>query len=665
MPFVEVQRWCLADGLTAQQCRDPPGYHTFGLGFLSRESTLVMEACVVALLVLDLWLRSLVRGWAGFSRRKDRAVHASLLAAVLVDITVAASLLRSSPSHPPSWRLTPYLRVLLLTSYTVDMQISHVLTWGGFGLDLLKVLVPLALVVFFFAWSGVLLFKNTSIFFHDFSWSLWSMADLVTTNNFPDVMVGVVDANRVNFTFFFAFLVLGIWLLLPSMVAVICGAYTTSRQSASQVAVENRRQLLGEGFEFLDVNRAGALNVEQLARMLTVLHSFGGPASGDGAWQAVVFAILDRNGQGTIDRKDFDDIPRILALSLRPIQEPWLELRAPGLWAKFGFHRVRELIKSGQFERLMCVVLSVSLFTNIVASLPFLMGQRRSQTAFAMWATAPFVGILLGEVLLKLLMLGIQGYWISWKNRFDAITTGMAALAFLYVFLGNGFDDPGPIQVSLMICTFRAARLVGASPFFKSVSGTAASVKPKLLHVLPRTLCAFLLFDVLGCDVFGGLICSAPGTRHYERLKDTDYGRGGYWPLNFNDPASGMLTLISVFVVNNMDKYVEAFMDVSCAPSCAYFVVWYLLGNCALLNLVTSVAIDAFVAQGPAQQGSKAVHRCTFDPSVVTGTATGVSGLWRAQLWTSRGSFGGEGQVASAEELVHLTRPEPWCDGAR
>ena len=56
----------------------------------------------------------------------------------------------------------------------------------------------------------------------------------------------------------------------------------------------------------------------------------------------------------------------------------------------------------------------------------------------------------------------------------------------------------------------------------------------------------YYIFATLGIQLFGGLIYEGN-----EALAPTGFAAGEYWPLNFNDFPSGMVTLFVLMVVNN------------------------------------------------------------------------------------------------------------------
>jgi Ion transport protein len=53
-------------------------------------------------------------------------------------------------------------------------------------------------------------------FFSDVGESIWSLMQLLTTVNFPDVMVKQYDASRFTILFFFVFCGLGIFFLVSA-----------------------------------------------------------------------------------------------------------------------------------------------------------------------------------------------------------------------------------------------------------------------------------------------------------------------------------------------------------------------------------------------------------------------------------------------------------------
>ena len=101
-------------------------------------------------------------------------------------------------------------------------------------------LVLLGLWVFFFASAGIVLFQNTDEgdrYFSSFGDAANSMLVLLTTANYPDVMMPAYDQNRLSCVFFIVYLVVGLFLMLNLVLATICDSFQDllARREASQI----------------------------------------------------------------------------------------------------------------------------------------------------------------------------------------------------------------------------------------------------------------------------------------------------------------------------------------------------------------------------------------------------------------------------------------------
>ena len=82
--------------------------------------------------------------------------------------------------------------------------------------------------VFYFAWMGNRLFAGTIEGVETFSNmndSFFYMFTLLTKANFPDVMLPSYGQDRRNSIFFITFLVIGVFILLTLLVAIVYSAY--------------------------------------------------------------------------------------------------------------------------------------------------------------------------------------------------------------------------------------------------------------------------------------------------------------------------------------------------------------------------------------------------------------------------------------------------------
>jgi len=78
---------------------------------------------------------------------------------------------------------------------------------------------------------------------------------------------------------------------------------------------------------------------------------------------------------------------------------------------------------------------------------------------------------------------------------------------------------------------------------------------------------------------------------------DVSNGAYSYMPMNFNDVPSALVVLLGLLVVNNWFVYCDQFVAASGSELARlYFVSWWVLGVCVLLNVLVSVVLEVSVA---------------------------------------------------------------------
>ena len=94
----------------------------------------------------------------------------------------------------------------------------------------------------------------------DFFEAQWELLVLLTTANFPAVMLPAYSRNRAYAAFFVTYVCFGVFFLLNYVLAVIYAAYTAQQRLLEEAARQRRVHHLAAAFEALDAARAGALS---------------------------------------------------------------------------------------------------------------------------------------------------------------------------------------------------------------------------------------------------------------------------------------------------------------------------------------------------------------------------------------------------------------------
>ena len=109
--------------------------------------------------------------------------------------------------------------------------------------------------ILYFGWLGERLFRGTVEgveYFSDFPTSCWSLLVLLTTANFPDVMLPAYQENRFYAFFFVTYLVLGLYLFMNLLLAIFYSNYKTRYDQQLNKFVHQRTNYLNCKFEQMD-----------------------------------------------------------------------------------------------------------------------------------------------------------------------------------------------------------------------------------------------------------------------------------------------------------------------------------------------------------------------------------------------------------------------------
>lgn len=619
VPFFETPLWCCSPG--GPHC-DDPAYFTFGLPVLSGRSVIIMDFVLWLLMVIDLSLWAMVIGITNF-RTCEKVVHANLLMVMAVDIVWAV---RDMP-RCCHWRLTPYLRVLLF-AFLHPQIFREVKTFISGISAFLRMLLLLELFVVVSAWFATVAFTGTDYEragFGNIAESFWSLQVLLTTNNFPNVMMPGYTKRRIHGVFFVVFIILGLYLLLQMVIAVVYQGYLQQKKLVTQMNQAIQKTLLDQAFEFLDEDSKGWLT---LARMSELLIALG---LDEQVNRNLIVAVLDKNGRGRVVPEDFGHLTMVLRLRFAEIERrPWLQDASPWLWKTCCCSTLQQIMNDSTADRVLDVVIVLYTMLNILESWPLISGSGE-KWHLVWWGDLldlVFSALCVVELLCKVLVLGAKVYWQRSSHRFDALVTSVSVGCGASRLFGTGTKNHALLEAVVSLRILRIARVLrsvpGCGAIFVGISASWAGAR----RVIPLFILTFSFFTVLGCDLFGGLISVDSKEDSAELLAKTDFAEGGFYPLNFNDRASGTMLLFACLVMNNWNTYTDAFVAVSGLGARVFFLSFWFCGVLSGLNLLLAVVLNAVVNELKEAELNPRRSGVVLDAEVITGTVTGVQGLY-------------------------------------
>lgn len=232
------------------------------------------------------------------------------------------------------------------------------------------------------------------------------------------------------------------------------------------------------------------------------------------------------------------------------------------------------------------------------------------------------------EMLLKLSVKGLFRYYRSYRNSVDGVLSVILVI-ILIVRASRGYNqafvgDLGVRGIVVVRILLFPRNIIVTPQFMDWRRRHKTAVEYALrgfTHFSFLLLMMFMMlygFAALGQQIFGGMICKT-GAKG-EALSNSLYGQNGYWPLNFNDMPSGMVTMFILLHVNNMHITASGFVAVSNQWAEVFFALWYAIGVLFLLNLLTAVLLNEFASY--LQQVSSISKADTANPKSKDGDNT-------------------------------------------
>eukprot|EP00928_Gymnodinium_smaydae_P015986 TRINITY_DN15957_c0_g1_i1.p1 TRINITY_DN15957_c0_g1~~TRINITY_DN15957_c0_g1_i1.p1 ORF type:complete len:730 (-),score=71.37 TRINITY_DN15957_c0_g1_i1:364-2502(-) len=599
LTFTETLPWC-DPSLAGNPSCDDDHYHTFGWNVLSCSTALLLESIIVSFLLVDACLWFTVLG-ADFWHQRWRIIHVSVLIGIVIDMIVASLRLPQC-----AWRTSPYLRVVLIVSYSPFAQ-QEMMSLMLSTYEFVKVLLLTEVFVFIWAWVGVIIFPNGTAggeYFETIGTAVWSLHLLLNGNSWPDMLLPGYSQHRAVLLYFIGFILIGVILLLQMTTAAVYDGYKTRRDCALKEDAECRCKLLKYAFTYLneiDQTFPCHLTKAQVSALCTELER---------ADQfEPIFSLLDADGTNLVSEEEFCEFVDKLKLDLKHIERTYIERRLGDDLAQSRFlQRVRALVQQERLDAPVSLLLVIGAALNVVETWPWITGAE-DRPGFSEFAEVLNVGltvVFLLEMFAKLAFLGWHRYLIRASNRFDALVTLSSVCAYIYILLPNGYHSMGILRVSVSFRLFRISRLIGRIPAFREICRSLLSVMPGIRRSAPIMFSMFTMFAILGCDLFGGLITTDPGNDASKLLQNaslTSFGEDDLYGLNFNDRVSAVATLF-ILLLMGMDSYIDAYTLVAGSYATFYFFAWWIIGILAAFSLTTAIIIDAWGGLGTGSHGS-------------------------------------------------------------
>uniref|UniRef100_A0A7N4NL63 Two pore segment channel 1 n=1 Tax=Sarcophilus harrisii TaxID=9305 RepID=A0A7N4NL63_SARHA len=532
-------------------------------------ATLELFALMVVVFELSMKMRWL--GFHTFIRHKRTMVKTVVL---LVQFVEAIVVLVRQTSHV---RVTRALRCIFLVDCRYCGAVRRNLRQIFQSLPpFIDILLLLLFFMVIFAILGFYLFSPnpSDPYFSTLENSIVSLFVLLTTANFPDVMMPSYSRNSWSCIFFIVYLSIELYFIMNLLLAVVFDTFNDIEKRKFKSLLLHKRTAIQHAYGLLiSQRRPSGISFRQFEGLMRFYKPRMGPRE-----RYLTFKALNQSNTALLSLKDFYGIYEVVALKWKAKRnkEHWFD-ELPRT-AFLIFKGINILVKSRSFQYFMCG----NFFSKNVP-----------------WSYIIFLTIYAVELLLKTTGLGPVEYLTSGWNLFDFSVTAFAFLGLLALAF-----NMEPFYFIVVLRPLQLLRLFKLKKRYRNVLDTMFELLPRMASLALTLLIFYYSFAIVGMEFFYGILypncCNtstvADSYRWINRTvgNKTSVDAGYYYLNNFDNILNSFVTLFELTVVNNWYIIMEGVTSQTSHWSRLYFMIFYIV-TMVVMTIIVAFILDAFV----------------------------------------------------------------------
>ncbi|KAM4576814.1 two pore channel protein 1 isoform 1-T1 [Odontesthes bonariensis] len=549
-----------------------------------------LELLALSMVAFELCMKLRWLGFHTFIRHKRTMVKTCVL---LLQFVEAIVVLIRQTSH---LRVTRALRPIFLVDCRYCGAVRRNLRQIFQSLPpFIDILLLLLFFMVIFAILGFCLFSTNTAdpYFRTLENSLVSLFVLLTTANFPDVMMPAYSKNRWSCVFFIVYLSIELYFVMNLLLAVVFDTFNGVEKMKFKSLLLHKRSAIDHAFQLL-VSRQRPMGVS--LKQFDGLMRFYRPRM-SARDRFLTYKVLNTSGASMLSLQDFYKFFEVIGLK-------WKARRSGEYWfddlphtAFLIFKGINLLVRSKAFQYAMYVVVAVNGVWILVETYSLNSGYSWSKSV--PWSYIVFLTIYGVEVLLKLTGLGPVTYFSSGWNLFDFSVTvfaflGLIALAF----------NMAPFYFIVVLRPLQLLRLFKIKQRYRNVLDTMFELFPRMASLGLTLIIFYYSFAIVGMEFFADVIypnCCNTSTvaDSYRLINDTSGNKtvledGYYYLNNFNNILSSFVTLFELTVVNNWYITMEGVTSMTSHWSRLYFMTFYIV-TMVVMTIIVAFILDAFL----------------------------------------------------------------------
>jgi len=548
-----------------------------------------VELCGLVLMSVQLYLKTRWIGWRGFLKHRRTLIKGLTL---LVMMAEAIVVLVRNKSH---FRVTRAFRVLFLidTYYAGGVRrfIRQIFKSLPPILDMLGLLLFIMVI---YSVLGFYLFGpdenfEGSPYFQTFFLSFINLFVLLTTANYPDVMMPSYNRNSFSFLFFFSYLMVNLYFLMNLLLAVVYDSFTAEEVKKFKKLFLHKRKACQHAFKLL-VTRENPNGICFVHFSGLVSHFSSRSTPMD---NLLMFKLLNKSDSNILSQEEFYGVYDCVDYRWRPNKQilPYFEgCKRPFSIMSGAIHL---LVTNKAFEYTIYMLI-ITNGTLMIVQTSLMNHTDEEQFIYSPWISLLFVSVYTLEMVFKLIGLGMKKYFHSPWNVFDCLITLLGIVSIVMKELN--------IQTSwiMILRSLRLLRLFKVKKRFRDVFGTFIILLPRLNSAMIILLLVYYFFGVIGVELFSNYVlkdCCKNTTvePYYVAAGNNNYTTSYYYLNNFHNLPRAYVTLFELMVVNNWFIIMEGYASVSGTDwSRIYFMGFYLF-TMVVVTIIVAFILEAFL----------------------------------------------------------------------
>ncbi|XP_063769368.1 two pore channel protein 1 isoform X1 [Pseudophryne corroboree] len=549
-----------------------------------------LELLALALVVFELGIKMRWLGFQTFMRHRRTILKSCVF---LLQFVEAIVVLVRQTSHV---RVTRALRPIFLVDCRYCGAVRRNLRQIFQSLPpFIDILILLLFFMVIFAILGFHLFSlnPSDPYFNTLENSLVSLFVLLTTANFPDVMMPAYSRNRWSCVFFIVYLSIELYLIMNLLLAVVFDTFNDIEKKKFKSLLLHKRTATQHSYQLL-VNPQGPPGIS--FQHFNGMMKFYKPRMSNRD-RYLCFRALKQSRTDNLRVKDFYHFYEVVDLKwkVQRVREHWFDDLPPT--ALLIFKGFNVLANSRAFQYAVYVVVAINGFWILIETFMVKSGNFFPQGV--PWSYIVFLTIYVSEVLVKVTGLGPLKYFTSGWNLFDFSVTMLALLGLLALAF-----NVKPFYFIVVLRPLQLLRLFKLKKRYRTVLDTMFELLPRMASLGLTLLIFYYSFSIVGMEFFSGVLtpncCNTSTVAESYRFLNHTVGnqtqteQGYYYLNNFDNILISFVTLFELTVVNNWYIIMEGVTSQTSHWARLYFMVFYIV-TMVVITIIVACILDAFV----------------------------------------------------------------------